>query len=177
MKPKIPRPVKIIAGLIVSEPGLLAPVQQALEKHWGPSDLGSDILPFSFTDYYQPEMGTDLNRKFLSFSRTVSPENLHTHKLLSNRIEEEFSLAGKRRVNIDPGYMELSKLVLFTTKNYYHRIYLAEGIYAEVTLHFRDGSFQTLPWTYPDYRSREYHEFFMRIREIYKKQLETGNTD
>ena len=116
-------------------------------------------------------MGGSLKRVFLSCDRPVDLKNIHMTKLKTNIIEREFSQGGKRSVNIDPGYLDLSKLILFSTKDYSHRIYLADGIFAEVTLFFKDKTFNAWPWTYPDYKSGEYISVFNAIREIYKKTL------
>jgi hypothetical protein len=98
------------------------------------------------------------------------------HCRKTNDLEEELRpLVGsvKRPVNLDPGYVENAKVVLASTKNFYHRIYLGRGIFAEVTMHFRNNTFQFFPWTYPDYQSREYQEFFLRVRHIYRSQLKS----
>ena len=89
-----------------------------------------------------------------------------------NPVDERkrYAAKGKRSVNIDPGYLDLAKVVLFSTKDYSHRIYLDKGIYAEVTLFYKDNRFNPWPWTYPDYRTSEYLGIFKSIREIYKRQ-------
>jgi len=174
-KPEEPNPVKLFTGLLTGQVESLGKVEEKLEENFGPIDEKSSLIPFDYTDYYRSEMGEDLMRKFISFRDLVSPETLPEIKLTTNEIERDFSNSGEfnlpRPVNIDPGYIELSKLVLATTKNYSHRIYLGKGIYAEVTLGYKDGSFQAQPWTYPDYRSDEYIVFFDRLREKYQHQL------
>jgi hypothetical protein len=92
-------------------------------------------------------------------------------KRQTNDLEAGSSVEDRRQVNIDPGYVSLSKLVLATTKNHAHRIYLSDGIYAEVTLHYRDGAFRGYPWTYPDYASSEYCALFQKVRDLYRRQL------
>lgn len=134
-------------------------------------DFESKVTDFSHTDYYAEEMGPGLKRKFISFERIVDSADLYKAKLITNRIEQRLSTGGKRTINIDPGYLDLSKLVLFTTKDYSHRIYLRKGIYAEATLFYRDHAFTPWPWTYPDYRTPEYKEIFGTIRDNYKKQI------
>jgi hypothetical protein len=130
-------------------------------------------LPFDHTAYYAAEFGEGLKRRFVAFEELVHPGKLAEIKLLTNALEMEWVLEGKRRINIDPGYISHSKLVLATTKNHAHRIYLGQGIYAEVTLHFRDGAFRAWPWTYPDYASSPLIAIFNHIRALYVKQLRT----
>ncbi|HOK40243.1 MAG TPA: DUF4416 family protein, partial [bacterium] len=80
-----------------------------------------------------------------------------------------------RQVNIDPGYINLAKLVLVSTKDYSHRIYLSNGIYAEATLFFRHNQFETFPYTYPDYATDEVRNILKEIRKLFKSQLKNGN--
>jgi hypothetical protein len=126
-------------------------------------------VDFNATDYYAAEMGPKLKRIFLSFARPAALDGIWKTKLRTNRIEKKFSLNGRRTVNIDPGYVDLSKMVLFSTKDYSHRPYLAKGIFAEVTLYYREGTFRTWPWTYPDYRQDSYIDIFNHIREMHKR--------
>lgn len=174
-KPEEPTPVKPFAGVLTGYPETIPEVKSELESRFGRADEESSLFQFDYTDYYSEKMGTGLKKKFFSFHSLVSPGELAEIKLKTNEIEEKF--AGKldtgttRPVNIDPGYVGLSKVVLATTKNYSHRIYLGRGIYAEVTLKYEDGRYRLQPWTYPDYRSEEYLEFFDDIRESYSRQL------
>jgi len=174
-EPTEPKPVKLFAGLLTGMPELLEEVEDGLKREFGPVDCRSGPIPFDFTDYYREEMGEGIERSFLSFQRLIDPGFLPEIKLLTNELEKKISRRGKydvsRPVNIDPGYLGLSKTVLATTKNYSHRLYLERGIYAEVTLQYSEGRFQPLPWTYPDYRTDKYLDFFARVREIYRKQL------
>lgn len=168
----IPKHVKLFVGLITNEISLIERIKDTLMKRFGETDSQSDLLNFDFTAYYDKEMGSDLKRKFLSFKKLISMENINTVKIFTNRLEKKFSAQGKRRINIDPGYISLSKLVLLTTKDYYHRIYLGKGIYAEVTLYYKDKALKPLEWTYPDFKSDNYIEFFKRVRDAYSSQLE-----
>lgn len=174
-KVRKPDDVKLIIGQIVTDESIFPKAKDELQSLFGPLDKESDIFPFDFTDYYTEEMGKNLKRRFLSREDLIDPGELSEIKLKTNELEKE--MAQKldyelpRPVNLDPGYIGMSKLVLATTKNYSHRIYLKEGIYAEVTLQYRDGSFQPLSWTYPDYRTEDYRNFFDRVRKRYKKQL------
>ena len=105
----------------------------------------------------------------------IIPEKLWEWKIFTNRIEDEFSSNGKRRVNIDPGYIDFSKVILLSTKDFYHRIYLGEGIYAEVTMHFSKGKYHFFQWTYPDYQTGNYLKFFENLRRTYSKQIKDEN--
>lgn len=166
-----PQPVKLIASLFAGRQVLLEVARARLEEAFGPVDYQSELLPFDHTDYYTPEFGPGLVRVILAFERLVGPGNLAAIKRQTNALEAEWLVEGRRRVNIDPGYVSLSKLVLATTKNHAHRIYLADGIYGEVTLHYRDGAFRGFPWTYPDYASSHYCALFAEIRDLYRQQL------
>ncbi len=130
-------------------------------------DLQSKVIKFDTTDYYKDEMGEEIFRYWISFSPVIYAKDIYKIKVLTNEIETEiFSDENKnRKVNIDSGYIEGSKLVLFSTKNYSHRVYLEEGIFAEVTLLYKNKNFQTLDWTYPDYRLPQAIEFFTKARQ------------
>lgn len=169
-RPRAAKPVKLFAGLLSGDPDLLRRARQLLTRRFGPVDLESDLWPFDQTDYYEAEMGPDLQRCFLSFETLIAPDHLAEIKLGTNAVEQEIAEACllpdiPRPVNIDPGYIELTKLVLATTKDRGHRIYLGHRIYAEVTLQYTAGAWQPLPWTYPDYTRPEYHAFFVKVRE------------
>ena len=162
--------VKLIIGLISTDTALFDRTRRILEKKFkNKVDLESAVLNFVHTDYYNKEMGTGLKRKFLSFKKTVPLKNIEKVKLISNEIEKGFSSGGKRVINIDPGYLDLAKLVLFSTKDYTHRIHVGSNIFAEVTLYFKDETFNAWPWTYPDYKTDEYISIFNEVRELYKK--------
>jgi len=164
-------PVKLIASLLAGEPDLITEAKAALVRVFGPTDLESELFPFDHTEYYAPEFGPNLQRQVLSFAQLIAPSQLPDIKLKSNELEWFLAEEGKRRVNVDPGYVSLGKLVLASTKNHAHRIYLGQGIYAEVTLTYQRGRFRRWPWTYPDYASSQYCALFDEIRESYRLQL------
>lgn len=169
-KIKIPEKVKLIAGLISNDTVAIEKAGVFLEKKIkNKIDFESSIMEFNHTDYYNEEMGGRLKRKFLSFKKTVPLNGIEKIKLISNAIEMKFSMNSRRIVNIDPGYLDMSKLVLFSTKDYSHRIHVGAGIFAEVTLYYKDGIFTSWPWTYPDYRTPEYASIFNSIRELYRE--------
>ncbi len=169
-----PQFVKLIASLLTGEPALLAQVKEALSRAFGPFDFASDWLPFDHTDYYTPEFGPGLQRKIVSFERLVNPADLPAIKCQTNDLEWRWAHEGRRRVNIDPGYVSLGKLVLASTKDHAHRLYIGRGIYGEGTLTYQRGHFRPWPWTYPDYASARYCAMFEQIRERYKAQLRLG---
>lgn len=168
-------PVKLIAGIIYSDELFTGKAVNMMVSEYGDIDIETEPVKFDQTDYYTDEMGELLYRKFISFEKLIAPENLSTIKRFTNDIELRFSLPGcegpKRRVNIDPGYLELSKLVLASTKNFSHRIYLERGIYGEVTMMYRDNRFVALEWTYPDYQTRYAIDFLEEVRSRYNRQL------
>jgi len=171
--------VKLFTGFFSSDTGIFPEVKKCLEKKFGTVDLESPAIDFHHTEYYEKEFGKKLKRIFFSFSELQPLEKIYKAKLITGEIEKKFCDAGRRRVNLDPGYIDMAKLVLFTTKDYSHRLYLGENIYGEVTLKFEKGVFAAWPWTYPDYKTREYTDFFMKVRGIYhealkKKRSRTG---
>jgi hypothetical protein len=168
-------PVKLFIGVLVSEAPLIPKVEDRLQSEYGPVDYRSEVIPFDFTDYYRRETGDSILRVFLSFERLVDAGTLPDTKRRTNRIEAFFADGAPvtRPVNLDPGYLENSKVVLASTKNFYHRMYLGEGIFGEVTMHFKNGELHFFPWTYPDYQSPEYLKFFSELRRIYRNQLRT----
>jgi hypothetical protein len=170
-KSTTPDPAKLIIGLIFKNEEFLIKALGILRRSFGEIDYESPVYPFTYSDYYEKEIGRNLQRKFVSFRKLVSPEQLAAIKVVTNKIEGRLSQAGSRRVNIDPGYLTLAKLVLASTKDYSHRVYINKGIFAEITLGYREKSFHPQPWTYPDYRSQEYIEVFLKIRDIYAKQI------
>lgn len=170
-----PLPVKLIIGLIAHDDGLFDKTQKALTRKFGPADLVSPLYDFDSTDYYEKEMGKGLKRKFLSFQGLIAPERLAGIKRYTNSLENRLSRnRGRRDINIDPGYVSLSKLVLATTKSFVHRIYIGRGIFEEITLYFKEGSFAAGPWTYPDFRQQTHIAFFNGIRNTYYGQLEAA---
>jgi len=167
-------PVKFFCGLILSDMGLLDRARKALADLCGPIDHEFGPVPFDFTDYYTDEMGEGLQRVFVSFGPLADPAGLRDIKVRTNAIEQGFAAeAGgvtKRRVNLDPGYVAPAKLVLATTKDFSHRVYLGDGIFAEVTLNFQKHGCQYHQWTYPDFKSGRYESFFLGLREELLRQ-------
>jgi hypothetical protein len=174
-EPTEPRPVKLIAGLLAGDEADILSALEKLKEAFGPTDLLSRTLPFEATHYYEKEMGEGLLRRWASFAMLLDPGRLAEVKLATNEIERTFARRdGRRSVNIDPGYVTLGNLVLATTKNRAHRVYLGKGIYAEVTLIWARGDFRELEWTYPDYQSDIARDFFRRVRQSYRYQVRAG---
>ena len=172
---KNPKPVKLIVGILAADSSCLKVAIEAIEKELGEVDLVSDIWPFDKTDYYKEQTGLSILRQFVSLNELIDPGRLSEIKLKTNRVEEKLAETLTqllpRPVNFDPGIIEPSKLILATTKNYSHRIYIGNRIYAEVTLIFHKGTWQPMEYTYPDYRQECYFAFFDKVRAKLIKQL------
>ncbi|MDD5138070.1 MAG: DUF4416 family protein [Candidatus Omnitrophica bacterium] len=171
--PLKPLPVKLITGLISENTERLQHARKLLERHFGRADMVSPVFAFDQTDYYEEEFGKDLRRLFLCFEKLIPADTLGAIKQWTNNLETKLSRGPRERtVNIDPGYISLAKLVLATTKNHSHRIYVRQGIFEEVTLVFRGHTFVPLAWTYPDYRQESHVAFFNETRDAYKQRIE-----
>jgi hypothetical protein len=171
---RTPLPAKRFIGILTSLPNILPKAEERLTALFGAVDQRSELFPFDFTHYYDSTMGTPIYRCFLSFETLMEPSTIAGIKIKTNEMEEVFAEEHPsipRPINLDPGYLEQSKIVLASTKDFYHRILISRGIYAEVTLHFEKGAWRSFPWTFPDFRTDHYHPFFMSLRERYRKQL------
>lgn len=167
-------PVKPLFSLLASDLEVMVETMHLLSDRCGKPEYISRLELFDYSDYYEKEMGAPLIRRFVFFETLIPPEELPALKLFSNDIEERFCREGKRRVNIDPGYLALSHLILATGKGYSHRPYLRDGVYADLTLIYAHGAFQPLPWTYPDYASPSMLLMLNNIRQRYLVQLGRG---
>jgi len=172
---KEPNPVKLIVGILAADENCLQAAVETLTAEFTNLDLQSDVWPFTQTNYYNTETGENILRQFVSIDKLIDPGSLPQIKHRTNTLEQQ--LAAKlnidlpRPINLDPGIIEPSKLILATTKNYSHRIYIGQKMYAEVTLIFDKGSWQPLPYTYPDYKQQSYHDFFTKVRIRLLQQL------
>lgn len=166
-----PADVKLITAITFKDTILLLDVKKQLQRLFGPIDMESEIYDFIHTEYYAAEMGEGLKKQFMAFKILIQPDKIATIKLSTNHLEQKSATAGKRKVNIDPGYVSSAKLVLATTKNYDHRIYLNEGIYGDIQLKVRDKHYLPNEWTYPDYRAARSIKFFDKVRKQYLRQL------
>ena len=163
--------VNLFTGVIFSDQIEPAGIIRELEKEFSVTDISSEIMDFDFTDYYNAEMGISLKRQFFSFTDLISPEQLPGIKILTNRIEDKTAISGKRMINLDPGYISDANVIIATTKNYYQRVPLSEGIYAQIEYVIKGKNLNVLEWTYPDFRSGEYLDFFQRMLKLYKKKI------
>ncbi len=162
-----PNLVKFFFGLIFNDGFNINEVYELLENKFNNKiDIFSPIIDFSFTKYYNKEMGENLKRQWISFETLISPELLAEMKVETNNIEDSFAVNSSGRiVNIDPGYITPANVILASTKDFSHRIYLSKGIYAEVTTIYRKEGFTKLPWTYPDYLCPTATEFILQARK------------
>jgi hypothetical protein len=174
-EPHLPDPVLLVAAVFSRHSEALAWGRQCLEKLYGPIALSSQVYEFNQTAYYEPTMGPSLRKQFLVFDDLLAADRLPEVKLRTNALEEELAHAKQyaeaRPLNIDPGVLTLGKFLLATTKDQAHRIYLRDGIYAEVTLRFQDGAFEPWRWTYADYRLSLVRTFLKEARDFYRQQL------
>ena len=172
---KEPNPAKLIIGILAADKDCLTAAVETLADNFGKIDLTSPVWNFNQTAYYKDELGENILRQFVTIETLIDPGLLAKIKHKTNKLEAE--LAGKlqtnlpRPVNLDPGIIEPSKLILASTKNFSHRIYIGDNMYAEVTLMFSKGTWQSLPYTFPDYKQKRYHEFLSKVRTKLAEQL------
>ena len=169
-KIRLPDPVKLVVAMLGREAAVMDQASSRLAALYGEVDYTSPSLPFDVSSYYEAEMGSGLCRRFVAFRRLIAPDTLAAVKLAAMDLEAAFAVDGRRQVNLDPGYLSAGKLVLATTKNQQHRIYLGQGIFAEVALRYRDGAWQPWEWTYRDYRSPAYAHVLNEIRAVFMAQ-------
>lgn len=171
MKPVSVEPVKLFLGVLFSESLKLDLAIKMINHRFGPVDYQSQAFPFDKTDYYIPEMGHPIRRMFMGMEKLISPQDIAQIKILSNEIEDELADSGKRKVNLDPGYIDYDKVVLASAKYNGDKVYLSEGIWADLTLRYKNGSFEHYPWSFPDFKTGLYDDVFREIRNRYKQQM------
>ena len=166
---RTPEPVAPIAGVMAIDRETLSEAKERLRDHFGEIAIESEVFPFTYSTYYRREMGDGLLKQFVSFSEPMQRERLPEAKRAAGELEKTLGIYEdgelRRRANIDPGYLSLPKLVLASTKNYDHRIYLRDGIFAEIALRYRRGRFEPMEWTYPDYQTDLALAFFTSVRD------------
>ncbi|HDR05119.1 MAG TPA: DUF4416 family protein [Candidatus Marinimicrobia bacterium] len=165
------QPVKLFCGIIQNNRFCKREIEQLLVSVWGEIDQFSDLHLFDSTNYYENEMGKMLTRWFAGFYTLISPESLADIKALSNQLEEHFMANGQRCVNIDPGYLDLDKVVLASAKYGRQKIAVGKGIYADPVKHFYSKRFHSYDWSFPDFKSSLYDYFFIELRNQYRHQL------
>ena len=175
------KPVFLIAAVTSRYESALRWAIEQSTGHWGKLALQSPVFDFTETEFYTPTMGNDLKKQFLVFDEMIDPGDLAPTKVLSNRWERQYAEqtdhAQVRPLNIDPGYISEAKLVLATTKDRDHRIYLQQGIFAEVTLHFRGKRWTSSRWTYPDYQRADFQAFFTECRSLLRERIRKAETN
>ncbi|MCL4491806.1 MAG: DUF4416 family protein [Nitrospirae bacterium] len=166
--PRAPAKALLFVGTLFSNEEHLAKARRSLEEHFGEIIMESPALEWDFSDYYREEMGGPIYRRFLFFRELTEQDKIASIKLITNEIEKELSTGDKRNINLDPGYLTLAKLVLATTKDYSHRLYLKDGIYAEVTLMYQKQKGRFIPNinTYRDYADSRYQRIFHIARGL-----------
>ncbi len=170
-----PKPVKLIIGILAADENSLNLAMDTLLNEYGDADSKSTVWPFTQTEYYKDQTGDNILRQFVSFDKLIDPGELSKIKLKTNDIEEKLAkklaLPFPRPVNLDPGMIEPAKLILASTKNFSHRIYIGDNIYAELTLSYCKGEWESYKYTFPDYKETRYHEFFSGVRDRLVEQL------
>jgi Domain of unknown function (DUF4416) len=166
------QPHKLVVPVLIGKGMTTEVVDELVAEAFGPADSRSQEIPFEFTHYYDKEMRTPITRVLYSIAELIEPTELARLKHLSNSVEARTAAPdGRRVINLDPGLLSLSRLILATTKPSAHRIPIGQGIHAEITLLFQRGGFQPLDWTYPDFRSQIYHDWLLTVRRRYHSQL------
>lgn len=165
-----PKPVLLLVAASTRYDAALDWTRDKIAAEFGDDLVTSPAFEFTETDYYAESMGSDLKKQFVVSQDPIDPGRLAAIKCLTNKWEADYAAESNhpesRPLNLDPGYLTLAKLVLASTKDHAHRIYLSQGIYAEVTLSYRHKAWQSLPWTYPDYQRADYQAFFSNCRRL-----------
>ncbi len=167
-----PSAVMLFCSVMFHDDAQAARALALLTEKFGPISYQSVKMPFDYTAYYCREMDSPLYRYVVAFEKLVPRDHLAPAKTYSNAIEDRLSSAGLRKVNLDPGILSMENISLATTKPYSHRIYLSDGIWAEVTLMYQGNAYHPLEWTYPDYASEEMVTIFKKLRATYKEKIQ-----
>jgi hypothetical protein len=166
-----PLGVKLFFAIMYQSEFNLDAIIRMIDEKFGPREFEYGPIPFSWSEYYASEMGENLLKVYISYEKMIDRSLLPGIKILTNEIESQYAVANQRRINIDPGYIARDKVVLATTKDFYHRLYLSHGIYGEVTLHYKRGRYRFFSWTYPDYRQPQAYQFFEKSRAKLVKEV------
>jgi hypothetical protein len=173
-RPASPSPVKLFVVSLHRDLSILDNAIDQFKAEWGNTDFESEDFVFDETDYYETEMGSGLRRRFYSFAHLISPDRIVEAKLHCNRIEDQSLRDGHRQVNLDAGYLDTYKVILASAKFGGQKIYLREGIYADMTLTMYKGKWESFVWGFPDFKSGKYDQVLRQIRELYKIQNRQG---
>ena len=166
--------VKLIIGAIYADPQWLTKAKSLMYIENWEIESQSKELTFDQTEYYSKEMGEGLKRCFLSIKGLQSLEFSAEWKLKTLEIEKQLSNKGKRRINLDPGYLDLSRVVLLSGKEGSHKIYLRNSVWADLVLLKDKGGYRNFPWTFPDISTGCYDDFFLKIRAEFKREKSLG---
>lgn len=170
---KQPLPVLLFMAVFSSDVAAFDWSRDRAEARFGPIQLESKPFRFdTFTQYYAASMGEVIVKRLWAFRQLIDPAKLPEIKRITNSWEDDYkglsSENVQRPLNLDPGYVDLGKLILASTKDHAHRIYLDNGIFAETTLMYTRKIWQALPWSYPDYQSEGYKQFLDQCRDYLK---------
>mgnify|MGYP001269670914 CR=1 FL=1 len=169
-------PVQLFTGIIYSPTIQLKQLLSIVEESFNQSILLTSLpIDFSHSSYYEHEMGPNLKRIFVGFNALIAPQQGYTYKLKAVQTEERHKINGNRKFNLDPGIISMHNLILYSTKNFSHRMACNSGIYAEVTCLFKRKSLSYLEWTYPDFKVQAHQHFFLNLRSGYKNKLRRLN--
>ena len=167
-----PLPVKLFIGMIAHDISLLNELKERLKELYGPSDMESPVWQWTHTDYYLKEMGGGLKRQFVFFQKLIHPGSISEIKLKTVELEKQYlNKSNGRRINLDPGYLDSARVILVSAKDFSHRVYIGNNIYGEATLIYSGNDYKTLPYTYPDFKTKECFDLFKKARELYKKDI------
>ena len=170
-RPQTVDPVKLLVAVLWSDAETLEQALRMLRERWGEIDFMGADHPFDVTDYYQSEMGPDLHRRLIAFAELVPPEDLRQAKRISNAMEDRLAGPTGRRVNLDIGYLDHSKVVLASVKYAGQKVHLGDGVYADMIARYRQGRYEPFEWTFPDFRDGRYDQELAAIRRRYLQQL------
>jgi hypothetical protein len=172
MKVLKPEPIKLITAILFSDDKLLerglSTLQESFDNH---IDYKSKAIPFTHTEFYNQEMGDNLKRIIISFNKLVYPDQMVQLKNKTLTIEDSFSHNEARQLNFDPGFLDYTKVVLLSIKPGAQKIYLGDGIYADMILYYQKGDYTSFIWTFPDFKSGTYSKDLVEIRRLYKQQV------
>ncbi|MCG8334402.1 MAG: DUF4416 family protein [Proteobacteria bacterium] len=163
--------VKQVAAILYQDRADYDAVNAELTSIYSKIDFEGEFFPFVETDYYESEMGKDLHRGMISFQKLVHPEQLAASKIKAREFEDGLRENGNRRINVDIGYMDMFKVVLASFKGRSNKIYLADGVWADMIMYFEEGDYKTFVWGFPDFKSGIYNKDLIKIRNLYKSQL------
>ncbi len=164
-------PVKLYISIIYREEPVRGEAKELMVRRWGKIDFESELLPFNPSDKLAEEMGVPLFRTFVSFENLIDPGQIGLVKIGCIGVEERLRHQGKRRINLDPGYIDSHKALITSTHPGPAKVYLASGVYLDMALLFPKGKCQALPWSLPEFKAQAYDETFLSLLSRYKTQL------